>query len=119
MKCSGCGNAMAELELDGVTIDQCGTCGGVWLDEGEADDLAKALEPSPQDELKQVKLKLLREWKTAARDPKRVERTCPRCEEHMVRVNYKDIPGLQVETCAKHCGRYLDRGELEKVRLID
>jgi Zn-finger nucleic acid-binding protein len=109
---------MAEVELDGVNIDRCGTCGGVWLDDGEADELAKALDPSPADEMQRVKLKLLQEWKTGASDPKPVERSCPRCEEHMVRVNYKDIPGLQVEKCAKDCGMYLDKGELEKVRLL-
>jgi Zn-finger nucleic acid-binding protein len=109
---------MTEVALDGVLIDRCDTCGGVWLDDGEAEALAKK-DPTPQDELKMVKLKLLRQWKTGGVDPKEVERTCPRCDKNMQRVNYKDIPGLQVERCPSHCGMYLDKGELEKVRLID
>ena len=117
MDCSGCGGAMTEFELDGVHIDRCDKCGGVWLDDGEAEALAKQ-NPSPKDEMQRVKLLLLKQWKTAAQDPKQVERSCPRCHRKMLRVNYQDIPGLQVETCPDHCGMYLDKGELEKVRLI-
>jgi Zn-finger nucleic acid-binding protein len=109
---------MTEITVDGVQIDRCDKCGGVWLDAGEAEALAKQ-DPSPQDEMKKVKLKLLQQWKTAAIDPKEVDRTCPRCEANMLRVNYKDIPGLHVEKCPQDCGMYLDRGELEKIRLVD
>ena len=30
-----------------------------------------------------------------------------------------EIPGLEVDKCTADCGMYLDKGELEKVRLID
>jgi uncharacterized protein len=118
MDCSACKNPMNEVDLDGVRIDRCDKCGGVWLDAGEAEALVKK-DPSPKDEMKKVKLKLLQQWKTAAIEPKEVDRTCPRCHAAMLRVNYKEIPGLQVEKCPSDCGLYLDKGELEKVRLID
>lgn len=118
MECSACGGAMTELALDEVMIDRCDRCGGVWLDAGEAEALVKKA-PSPREALEKKKLELLRQWKVAAIDPKEVERTCPRCHKNMVRVNYKDVPGLQVEKCPADCGMYLDKGELEKIRLID
>ncbi len=118
MNCSACKNTMSEVVVDGVTIDRCEKCGGVWLDEGEAKDLVKQ-DPTPQDEMMLVKLRLLREWETAAVDPKEVDRTCPRCDKRMLRANYKNIPGLHVEKCPGDCGMFLDKGELEKVRLID
>ena len=65
------------------------------------------------------KLDLLREYKVASVDPKPTERVCPRCQKHLGRTNYKEMPGLQVEACPDKCGMYLDKGELEKVRLID
>ena len=118
MNCPACKNPMVELELDGVMIDRCERCGGVWLDAGEADDLVKKTH-SPREALKKKKLELLRQWKVAAVNPREVDRACLRCERNLVRVNYKDIPGLQVDKCPDDCGIYLDKGELEKVRLID
>ena len=118
MECSGCQAEMQELELDGVLIDRCERCGGVWLDAGEAADLVKK-SPTPREELQKKKLELLRQWKVAAVDPREVDRACPRCDVNLVRVNYQDIPGLQVDKCPDDCGMYLDQGELEKVRLID
>lgn len=118
MDCPACQADMKEYDLDGVMIDECTRCKGVWLDAGEADDLVKA-DPSPRESIKKKKYELLRQWKVAALDPRKTDRTCPRCEGGLLRVNYKDIPGLQVDKCGSDCGIYLDRGELEKVRLID
>lgn len=121
MDCPGCkagAGEFKELVLDGVTIDRCERCGGVWLDAGEAEDLYKK-SPTPREELQKKKIELLRQWKVSALDPKEVDRTCPRCDKNLVRVNYKDIPGLQVDKCPTDCGMYLDKGELEKIRLID
>ncbi|MCW8140070.1 MAG: zf-TFIIB domain-containing protein [Planctomycetota bacterium] len=118
MNCSGCGGKMEEVVVDDVTIDRCERCGGVWLDAGEADDLARRGPVSPADEMRRKKYDLLRQWKTAD-DPRPTERVCPRCDEHLARVNYKQVPGLLVDKCPKDCGLYLDKGELEKIRLID
>ena len=37
MKCPKCGMDLREIELHGVKVDQCGNCGGVFLDAGELD----------------------------------------------------------------------------------
>lgn len=118
MTCSACKAEMKEVVVDGVTIDRCERCGGVWLDAGEAEELAKKTKPG-KDALKKQKYEVLKQWKSAAQDPKPTDRACPRCEEPLSRVNYKDIPGLHVDACRrKDCGLYLDRGELEKIRLV-
>ena len=39
MKCPKCGHDLAERELEGVTVDQCTFCEGVFLDAGELDSL--------------------------------------------------------------------------------
>jgi Zn-finger nucleic acid-binding protein len=118
MECSACKANMTELTLDGVVIDRCDRCAGVWLDAGEAESLVKKT-PTPREALQKKKLDLLRQWKVAPVEPKQVDRPCPRCGKNFVRVNYKDIPGLQVDKCPADCGIYLDKGELEKIRLID
>ena len=35
MKCPKCGGQLAEKPMGSVLVDQCGGCGGVWLDAGE------------------------------------------------------------------------------------
>lgn len=118
MTCAGCKADMTEVVVDGVTIDRCPRCGGVWLDAGEAEELAKATKPG-KDALKRRKYELLRQWRTSPVDPRPTDRECPRCGAALSRANYKDIPGLHVDHCAKAgCGLYLDKGELEKVRLV-
>jgi hypothetical protein len=39
MKCPRCGATLAESKLEGVSIDTCENCGGVWLDSGELQQL--------------------------------------------------------------------------------
>jgi uncharacterized protein len=41
MKCPKCGMDLAEIELHGVKVDQCGNCGGVFFDKGELDQIGK------------------------------------------------------------------------------
>ncbi|HEX2120140.1 MAG TPA: zf-TFIIB domain-containing protein [Thermoanaerobaculia bacterium] len=41
MKCPKCGMDLTEIELHGVKVDQCANCGGIFLDKGEIDQLAK------------------------------------------------------------------------------
>ena len=48
MDCPACDAEMREFELDGVMVDDCARCGGVWLDAGEAQDLVKQ-SPSPRE----------------------------------------------------------------------
>jgi hypothetical protein len=42
MRCPKCGGNLYEVTFRGISIDRCGTCGGVWLDNGELEKLAGA-----------------------------------------------------------------------------
>jgi hypothetical protein len=39
MKCPKCGHDLVECDLEGVNVDQCGFCEGVFFDAGELDSL--------------------------------------------------------------------------------
>jgi ribosomal protein L37AE/L43A len=41
MQCPRCGTALAERAQYGVTIDECPSCGGLWLDKGELEHIAR------------------------------------------------------------------------------
>ena len=40
MRCAKCGAELTEVEFRGVKIDKCFSCGGVYLDDGELEQLA-------------------------------------------------------------------------------
>lgn len=50
MRCPKCGMELSEIDYEGVKIDKCFNCDGVWLDAGELDLVAK-LEASVLDKL--------------------------------------------------------------------
>lgn len=39
MKCPKCGGTLAEVAHEGITIDRCTSCDGVFFDAGELDEL--------------------------------------------------------------------------------
>lgn len=41
MKCPKCGMDLAEIEFHGVKVDQCASCGGIFFDAGEIDQISK------------------------------------------------------------------------------
>ncbi len=42
MKCPKCGMDLNEIEMAGVKVDECDSCGGLFLDHGEIHDLLAA-----------------------------------------------------------------------------
>ncbi len=40
-RCPKCGQRLHERTIDGVTIDACPGCEGIWFDKGEYESLAK------------------------------------------------------------------------------
>jgi uncharacterized protein len=40
MRCPKCGGELEEIMFQGIKIDRCTSCDGVWLDEGELEKLA-------------------------------------------------------------------------------
>jgi len=46
MKCPNDGAEMDHVSRQGVEIDHCPRCGGIWLDRGELDHLLEAVRPA-------------------------------------------------------------------------
>jgi uncharacterized protein len=42
MRCPKCGARLGQRRLHGVSVDECPSCHGVWLDEGELQQIASA-----------------------------------------------------------------------------
>lgn len=50
MNCPGCNSELVEMVKHGVVLDNCTSCGGVWLDAGEFETASK-LEKGGLDKL--------------------------------------------------------------------
>ena len=44
MHCPKCGRELAEVTYQGVKIDKCTNCAGIWLDAGELEQLSRQSE---------------------------------------------------------------------------
>ena len=104
MQCPVCktANLTEWLAKNGVVVDVCPQCKGIWLDRGEIYLFSK----QPQ-KLEQ----LLAGGLTNARP---IDRHCPRCTSTM---NVGQFPNSRVEIdqCPQCEGYWLDRGELSEI----
>jgi Zn-finger nucleic acid-binding protein len=94
---------MITLELEGVEIDYCQSCEGIWLDEGELELTLGGTEKA--DEF----VKSFTKAKNSTEKP----RHCPICLKKMQKV----FAGgdVLIDRCRKKHGLWLDGGELEQI----
>jgi FtsH-binding integral membrane protein len=98
--CPKCKGYMFTRKRNGVEIDLCSQCSGIWLDEGELATLAETKRDVPQEGQKKT--------------PTRFK--CPRCGQVLDEMLYTQGQDLLVDVCSSCSGVYLDQGELEQVR---
>ena len=105
MKCPVCKDVLVGLEFDGVEVDWCGACGGVWLDRGELELLHSEAHQAEKflAGLKQVD------------EPGQKKRKCPICSARLVPVESAWDRSVVLDSCPKRHGIWFDRGELTQV----
>ena len=108
MQCSGCGAPMIVVEYQGVELDWCPACGGVWFDDEELEILmqgagldADALHVRAAD-------------RAVVQGANERARRCPRCRRRMRKQCVDAHPPVILDACARH-GLWFDAGELDAV----
>lgn len=105
MKCPKCQGELHEMYIEGVDIDFCDSCKGIWFDKDEMAFMAELPEDIPNANVEDTA--------TQSSYP------CPRCEtttlEEMKFVQAED---LLIDRCPECRGIWLDKGELPKVERI-
>jgi Zn-finger nucleic acid-binding protein len=97
---------MKEETYEGITIDRCPVCKGVYLDRGELDALlTKQLGPQVDAFA----------FSATSDVMDAVPGTCPRCDQEMEPVVGPD--GIRVDQCMKCEGVFLEQGELATLQL--
>lgn len=111
MRCPACQAALVVVEREGIELDWCVECGGLWFDEGEMELLGEKAG-------RQLEAEDLGRW--AGNASEIGERRCPRCPRRMERLTLPpretsgDATPIEIDRCPDH-GVWLDRGELGRI----
>ena len=103
MKCPICKTDLLVVEREGIEVDWCLDCGGLWFDEGELELLGEKAGRSIAPQILGGPNNLSAKGR----------RRCPRCPKRMESLQLELGPGDQIiiDRCLQH-GLWLDRGEL-------
>jgi uncharacterized protein len=107
MNCPKCKAAMELVTVEGVTVDRCTSCKGIWFDAGE------------QRQLKDKKAAGAVDTGDAAvgkKMDKIHDIRCPRCDVEMIRMVEVDQQSIDYEACTKCFGIFLDAGEFKHLK---
>jgi Zn-finger nucleic acid-binding protein len=105
MDCPRCESQLLSESFDGITVDRCMGCRGMWLDPGELDQMEDAA-------FDQVELKgsvMYRSFQGVL--------YCPKCGDSMHAFHYRAYD-LELDFCINEEGILLDGGEEERVLQI-
>lgn len=106
MKCPRCiEDELKPVQLDGLEVDQCENCLGIWCDVNEMKELVE------RKDLGAVKL-----LGKAAGLRTIVPLNCPRDGTSLGMVNDVRAADVQIDVCPRCGGRWLDGGELDRLR---
>jgi uncharacterized protein len=107
MNCPKCKSPMEPVTFEGVTVDRCTSCQGIWFDANEQ----KALKEKSGAEVIDT---------GDAAVGKRMDRItnyqCPRCHGTMIRMVDSGPHHIDYEACSACFGIYLDAGEFRDLK---
>ena len=107
MRCVKCEGQLVTVRVDGIDVDQCDRCAGIWFD---AHELSRVLRR------RGAAAALAGRVKPAAGSGEHDERRgrCPRCkgEGYLVRLALPRAT-IHVDSCAICGGKWLDGGEID------
>ena len=103
--CVKCNSVLDKATFQGLEVDLCPKCGGLWLDRGEITRAAKL----PEQELGRLR-GLLTGAKGPPPLPTENKAPCPACDGSLSEVV---LGAVHVDYCGKCHGIFLDRGELQ------
>src|SRR5262245_65486668 len=112
MKCCRCDGDLAPVAYEGVAIDRCPKCRGVWLDEQEMTKIVRVHEVTFAPEL--VRTTLAAAKPGVADAERQPVMRCTKCQGQMGAVNYAYWWGIVVNGCAGVHGIWLVDDALQR-----
>ncbi|HPQ70230.1 MAG TPA: zf-TFIIB domain-containing protein [bacterium] len=114
-KCPQCKAAMIRDEYEGVEIERCEKCGGLWITQPNLTMIIRRrIERFTPEVIAQAR-KMVRERKVPDTESARLL-LCPDCGKKLPAFLYNYSSGIVLNRCAQGHGLFLDPGELELVQ---
>ena len=101
MKCPNCGSELTPAKRDGLDVEACPSCSGIWMTQHDLEQL--------EDEAFDLGKK-----GTLVFNAEPSSRSCPECRTVLKRFQYRDYD-LELEFCEAGHGYWLDAGEDKRV----
>jgi Zn-finger nucleic acid-binding protein len=105
MKCPKCDGQLRAENYQGLLINRCDKCSGIWLNYPELEELEDKI--WSDEELKG----------TLEFNPVNSTLNCPQCNSLMTKFNYR-YSDLIIDTCPNMHGFWLDSGEEKRVEQL-
>jgi Zn-finger nucleic acid-binding protein len=102
MNCPKCQADMEAVEVEGITVNRCVDCKGMWFDRLEHEKLKKVKGGSKID---------IGDKKAGREQDKIKDVQCPRCNVKMVNMVDPQQTHISFEACSTCGGVYFDAGE--------
>lgn len=107
MNCPKCRSTMDPVQFDGIEVDRCTGCEGLWFDALEDRDLrtrkgSEALDTGDAG--------------IGAKHDSQGRIDCPRCGICMVRMVDREQPHVWYESCPRCHGSFFDAGEFRDLK---
>jgi len=109
MKCPKCKfEELTKIKINGVKIDRCSYCGGLWFDKDEL----KISRDKRDKDLSWLDFDLWEDQSKLMVSKKSID--CPRDKEPLFKIKYGDT-NVMVDICLDCHGVWLDKNELDKI----
>ena len=107
MKCPKCISPMVKVLFEGVEIDRCLDCHGLWFDRFERENLIKRRDSEAIDN---------GDPQLGAEFDRVNSILCPRCESRMISMVSLGRPRIHFEQCTSCGGSFFDAGEFRHLK---
>ena len=107
LRCPVDGGELERTAFQGIEIDVCKKCGGVWFDHGELDDVMREAMAQPQSVAR-----LDPQAGAPTKQTPHRELTCPRCQKPMAAGIFGKTSNIELDRCPQCSGQWADGGEL-------
>jgi uncharacterized protein len=107
MNCPKCQSPMEAVTFEGVTVDRCTGCKGIWFDAHEQNVLKKVKGAEAID---------VGNIQTGRKMDQITDVQCPRCQTPMTQMEDVDQHHITFEMCTGCQGVFLDAGEFKDLK---
>lgn len=114
MQCPRDGKPLEVRTVEGVEVDACPSCDGVFLEPGELEAIEDAHHEHATTELP-LKPDVVSSALEMAKQTRRAGAICPKCQMEMSPREYAYASQIVVDRCGSCGGAWLDVGELELI----